>query len=329
MQAQAEHEHQLQAEYEAEMQAQAEAETLKYTIMTDNTIIPAQYLEQISPIEQTAKNYLASTKGIEINDDLSLGIAAKLKKDITSFLSGTNKQRLAITQPARDLVSAINERAEQAVEPANEAKTIVTKAIVEYEEKIAEQKRIESARIAKINQVFLVAETKDTIELNVEMRTKVEAYFKSLPTTDQNIPEIKQASFSLVERINQKIILLQEQEAQAESQRKLDEAKKAQDVQAIEQAQKQAELDKQAREQLAEDRRLKDEQIKQKLEAEKLKANATFKIATGIRTYTKFTIEDATLVPREYCEPSDKLINSAIKAGITEIAGIKIYQEKK
>lgn len=297
--------------------------------MSENTIIPAQYLEQITPLEQTARNYLATTKGIEINDDSSLGIAAKLKKDITSFLSGTNKQRLAITQPARDLVTAINQRAEEAVEPANEAKEIVTKAIVNYEEKIAEQKRIESARIAKINQVFLLAETKDTIELNVEMRQKVEGYYMNLPDTDRAIPEIKQACFLLVERINQKIILLQEQEAQAEAQRKLDKAKKAQDIQAIEQAEKQAELDKQAREQLAQDRRLKDEQIKQQLEAEKLRANATVRIATGIRTYTKFTIEDASLVPREYCEPSDKLINAAIKAGVTEIEGITIYQEKK
>jgi hypothetical protein len=297
--------------------------------MTDNTIIPAQYLEQISPIEQEAKNYLAQTKGINIEDDTTLAMASKLKKDVTSFLTSTNEKRLEITKPARDLVDAINQKAKEATEPATEAKTIVTKAIVEYEEKIAEQKRIESARIAKINQVFLLAETKDTIEQNVEMRQKVEGYYMNLPGTDKVIPEIKQACFSLVERINQKIILLQEQEAQAEAQRKLDEAKKAQDAQAIAQAQKQAELDKQAREQLAEDRRLKDEQIKQKLEAERIQANATFKIATGIRTYTKFTIEDATLVPREYCEPSDKLINAAIKAGVTNIAGIKIYQEKK
>jgi hypothetical protein len=41
----------------------------------------------------------------------------------------------------------------------------------------------------------------------------------------------------------------------------------------------------------------------------------------------KGTITDPTLVPREYCEPSQKLINQAVKQGIREIPGVEIKQE--
>lgn len=48
--------------------------------------------------------------------------------------------------------------------------------------------------------------------------------------------------------------------------------------------------------------------------------------AYEVKTW-KGEITDAALVPREYCEPSSKLVNDAIKKGVREIPGVRIYEE--
>jgi len=52
---------------------------------------------------------------------------------------------------------------------------------------------------------------------------------------------------------------------------------------------------------------------------------------TGASAHTRKTwkaeIIDPGLVPREYCEPSMKLINHAVKMGVREIPGVKIWQD--
>ena len=52
---------------------------------------------------------------------------------------------------------------------------------------------------------------------------------------------------------------------------------------------------------------------------------------TGASAHTRKTwkaeIVDPGKVPREYCEPSMKLINNAVKMGVREIPGVRIYQD--
>lgn len=49
-----------------------------------------------------------------------------------------------------------------------------------------------------------------------------------------------------------------------------------------------------------------------------------------IRTTWEFEIENAVLVPREYCSPNESLIRSAIKAGgVRAIPGLRIYQREQ
>lgn len=299
--------------------------------MSEITTIPTQYLEAISPVKQFSNEFLSKVKTLVIDNETTYFEGAKLRKEIITFLNSSDKKRLEITKPARDLVEAINDKAKEALNPALEAKELINKEILAYEAILELQKQAEAKRIAEINKVFLLGETKSTIELNQEMKVKIETYFQSLPVSDQAIPEIRQACFSLIERITQKILFLQEQEAQRLEAERLATVKATQDKEALDLAIKQAGLDKIKREQEAEERRLKDEEIKQKLAQEKLNADkiANFAPSTGMRTYTKFEVINANLVPREFCEPSDKLINQAIKEGKTEIAGIRIYQEKK
>lgn len=49
--------------------------------------------------------------------------------------------------------------------------------------------------------------------------------------------------------------------------------------------------------------------------------------SASIRRVMKAEIVDESLVPRDYCEPSMKLINEAVKMGIREIAGVRIFED--
>lgn len=49
-----------------------------------------------------------------------------------------------------------------------------------------------------------------------------------------------------------------------------------------------------------------------------------------IKTTWEFEIENATLVPREYCVPSESLIRAAVRAGgVRAIPGLRIYQREQ
>jgi hypothetical protein len=51
----------------------------------------------------------------------------------------------------------------------------------------------------------------------------------------------------------------------------------------------------------------------------------------SMTTNTEWTFEitDSAAVPRPYCEPVDSLLRKAVKAGVREIAGVRIYEKAK
>lgn len=57
------------------------------------------------------------------------------------------------------------------------------------------------------------------------------------------------------------------------------------------------------------------------------KVTRTAEGSSSQRKKWTYTITDAAKVPREYCEPSQKLLNEAIKAGVREIAGCLIEED--
>jgi len=302
--------------------------------MSDNkTLNPSNYIQLISPIKQEALFYKKEADKIEnVNDDLTHRQAGELRKKITSFLTGGEKKRKAITKPILDFKKQIDELAKDSLNPAFKSKEKLTKLIIAYEEKLEKQRQAELARIAKIKQPFLVANLKDTLELNIEMLEKVKTYFQGLDKKDQENPEILESCNSLVERIKTKIHLQREEiEAKKEAER-LAKIKAEQNAEAIKQAEEQARLDKIKREQQAEAQRIKDLEIKAEIERKKKLAEAqaeTTRVKTGLKERWTFEIVNDQEVPREFCEPSTKLINQAIRDGKREIKGIKIYKVKK
>jgi hypothetical protein len=49
---------------------------------------------------------------------------------------------------------------------------------------------------------------------------------------------------------------------------------------------------------------------------------------TGIRRTWICEVEDADLVPRQFCSPDAQLLQAAVNAGVREIAGVRIFQRE-
>jgi hypothetical protein len=62
-----------------------------------------------------------------------------------------------------------------------------------------------------------------------------------------------------------------------------------------------------------------------------IKAETVTRSETGasahVRKVWKAEVLDAVQVPREFCEPSMKLINEAVKGGVREIKGVRIWED--
>ena len=79
----------------------------------------------------------------------------------------------------------------------------------------------------------------------------------------------------------------------------------------------------------AEEKSMKEE-IKS-LEQEEIKVNTGVKTLSGsmnIRKTWTFEIIDSEKVPRTYCEPSKSVIDDAIKTGVRDIAGLRIFEKE-
>lgn len=301
--------------------------------MSNNNLNQNNYLELISPIKEEALFYKEQADKITVvNDDLTHRQAADLKKKITSFLTSGEKKRKEITKPILDFKKQIDDLAKDSLSPALETKERLTNLILAYEDFLEKERQKELQRIAKIKQPFLIANLKDTLELNQEMLKNVEKYFKGLDIKDQKNPEILEACNSLCERIKEKIILQREELERKKEAERLAKIKAEQDQQALEQAKKQAELDRIAREQKAEQIRLENQKRQAEIQRQKelaQKQAESMRVKTGIKERWTFEITNSLEVPREYCEPANPLINKAIKEGKRDIPGVKIFRVKK
>lgn len=308
---------------------------MNHQIITQKNLTPLKklYIEKrIEPIQKDVKVWQNKTAQItEVNDDLTHRQASQLRKELATYINSKNKERTSITSPVRDFLKDLKSLEDTTIQPLIISKEKLTKKILDYEEILEKQRQAEIARIAKIKQPFLIAELKPTLEANLEMLKKVKEHFKTLDKKDQENPSILQACNSLCERIKEKIILQKEEIERKKEAEKLAKLKEAQDKQALDLAKKQAEINKQKREQQAEKIRLENEarqrEINKKADLEK-KKEETIRVKTGLRERWTFEVIEPSQVPREYCEPSSKLINQAIKDGNLQIPGLKIFKVK-
>jgi len=256
-------------------------------------------LVQLSPLEQKSIELKAKADSTDVQDDATLSEAVKLRKEITSHITATGKLRLDITRPLDNVKAQFIEGERRVLEQAEVAKTELGKKIMTYEEKKAEEARQEQLRVNAIIAKFDASEAVRTKKItSIDERGKeLKAIYSELPETDQEAPAIKLA---FTQAINE---LLEARSVLSKAQ--VDEAQAARD-RAM--------------------RKAKEIEAQAAVQSETKKAVAAPK--TGVRMRQVVTITDPALVPRAYCEPSLQMIRAALDAGVTEIPGVTVTQER-
>ena len=249
-----------------------------------------------------------------------------------------------LTRPAKDTKKAIDEwqrrikdRAEEVVRPLNIAAEALNQAVVAYDKKVRE----EAAKAAKLQQRL-----NEIAELGVVLTEDEREMLPTMPDADYN---------NRIAAIKKQI--------EADKQAKIDELQKqaeaakaaASHVEAVPDyvfARKttliemgfvdtgrgfqKGETDiapivitnynEQQWGALLE--RILIDETKQKQEAAMLVVTAPEK-PKGMTTIWKYEIVDENAIPREYCIPSPGKLTDAVRLGVREIPGVRIYQESK
>ena len=257
-------------------------------------------LVQISPLEQKSLELKAQADSTTVEDDKSLAAAVKLRKEITTHITSTGKLRLEITRPLDNVKAQFIEGERRVLEQAEVAKADLGKKIVTYEEEQAEIARKEQARIDEIIGHFDVSEAVRSKKITVidERGAALKAYYGELMETDQEIPRLKLAFTQAINELLETRSIL--------SKAQVDEAQAARDK-AI--------------------RKAKELEASAAVESEQ-RHEAKAAPKTGTRVRQVITITSPADVPRAYCEPDMKLIREAIEAGVKDIPGVTVTEEK-
>ena len=239
-------------------------------------------------------------EALEIKDAGTLKTALELRKRVVKHINTTADYRKQYTRPLDQVTSQLIAGEREVLAPAEDAKSIVGKKIMDYE---AEQERlaaIERERLGKIMESFDTNEAvhSNKVTLIDERGAKLKADYAALPQADQDNPDIKLAFTQSVNRLLEARDIL--------SRAQVDEAERAK----------------------AQAKRDADE-LAAKHEAETAPRTTSAPAPkTGVKMVTKFEVIDQGAVPREYCVVSESHIRKASANGTTEIAGVRIYQER-
>lgn len=229
-------------------------------------------------------------------------------------------KRLEIVAEPTHFVRETNRIFRETFIPISEAKAVINQKILAFEQeqeklrKLEEERllRIERERLAKLEEERLIREQKEKEKREAEEEklrlererlakaetARIEKEIKANKLADEArqkmLAEQEKQRKEREELENQRLAIEREKREIAEQKRIMEEAKKAED-----------------------EKRLREEKIKQMEEEDSIK---------GITKLWTYDIVDEAKIPVQFCSLDSKKINKAIKAGIREIAGLKIYQ---
>jgi hypothetical protein len=300
----------------------------------------------ISKLQLRSNELAAEAKGIIIVDDESLKAANLLIKEINSHKKTVSEERTNLTAPLNNVIKQLITKEKEVLLPLEKGKSEVGSKILDYQEelenkRIAEENRIKDI-IENLEHFSSSMETIEEIDMN---GAGLKEQFSKLPDDDQNNPTIKLAFMDTVNaltdrknRIEEEARAEAERIRQAEEQKRLDEAAAKQSAEETRIALERKQIEdgkREIEEQKAQIKRDQEEleQAKRRQEVEIEAAKSAKKkpavIKSNIVTMTKYEIVDPDAVSRAYCSPDSTKINEAIKNGITTIAGVRIFTEKK
>lgn len=244
---------------------------------------------------------------LQVNTPEDVEEAAALRKSITSVEKQIEDARVAAVRPYNEEVKAINAQAKEFLEALDSAKRTVKAKEIVYSE------RLEAARRARDAEEVAALREIDAAKTAAEVDA-------ALAKMTFDSPSARMSAISRKNRIAEDA-KMQEAIAAARAKDAAGAMQAAEQAAAI--AERNADLEKAAR----------DEAIRAEARAAAAGRAAAPK---GVREVVKFEIVDATRVPRELCEPSEKLIRACIAnapqgsvaAGMFHINGVRVYVEK-
>ncbi|MBI5117617.1 hypothetical protein HZA56_14160 [Candidatus Poribacteria bacterium] len=301
-------------------------------------VVQEKMVGEISPFLIKSQDLKARAEAQTVTNEREAAAAVALKKEITGHRKLVQDTRLDITRQFDEVKKAIMTKEAEILLPLDEGQTDLGQKILTYQE---EQERIAREERERVEKIVLrvTLSVSDTYRFKTvdEVQDEGERFKKlygELKTEDQKLPDVKAAFTVSINRLQDRKAYLIEQEEQRIEREKLEAQRKEQsEAQAKIDAEKAAN-ERKARQIEAEKERLEREKQRKADEEEaeaarkKRESEEKNRVKTGARTVTKFEITDPLIVPREYCEPVEKLIRAAIAEGKT-VEGVRVWTEKK
>jgi hypothetical protein len=306
--------------------------------MSDQALVKVQesLIAEIAPFEQQSKALKEKALAQVVTNESQLASAVNVKKQITAHRKLVTDTRLGFTRQFDEVKRAVMTKEAEILLPLDEGQTALSQTILTYTEEQDRIKREEAERVEKIvarltaGDVYRLKTPEDVSEEGARLK-KV---FSELKPADQDIPAVKVAFTRSVNQLADRRTHLEEQIEQAKQRAELEAKAKEQSA-----AQAKIDADRAANE--AKARKIKADQERMEREKQrkaeedaaeearkKAESDERHRVKTGARTVTNIEITEPWLVPREFCEPSEKLIRAAIKEGAT-VPGVKVMVEKK
>jgi hypothetical protein len=306
---------------------------------TDKTLekFEEKMLKEVSPLELQSIALLEKSTSIKVvKDDTTLGSAIAIKKEINAHVKFVKESRMALTRPLDDMKKTILSKESEIMLPLEKAKADISDKILTYEEELERLRALEEERLDRILDSISVAVWTYTTASEVDARGKeIKVAFSKLSETDQNNIDIKLKFRESVDALTTRKTNLEEEERQKLERERLAKEAEKQSAERAQLEKQRAEIDRQEREIQAEKERKMRELERQEIERqaeEKRKEEARAEKSrpkSNIATMTEFEVVTPTLVDRIYCSPDPVKIRQAIKDGVTEISGVRIFQTKK
>lgn len=292
-------------------------------------------IDQINPFEAQSRELLVKAEQQEVNSEQDLASAVAVKKQITAHRKLVTDTRLGITRQFDEVKKAIMNREAEILLPLDKAQSTLGEKMLTYTEEQERIKKAEAERIQSIVMSFSVnTYTLATPEAVDEKGASLKKAYADLSQEDQKMATIKVAFTQAVNALADRKAYLEEQIAQEEERKRLEAqaAEQSEERNKLE-AEKAAVAEKERKiaaekERLEREKQRKADEEAAEKERERIAREEKNSVKTGARTVTSFEIESPWLVPRKYCEPSDKLIRAAVKEGV-EIPGVKVTVERK
>lgn len=261
-------------------------------------------------------------QNLEVKDADSSTQATALAKECVALEKLIDERRDAIVRPMNEMVKDVNAKAKELVAPITEAKEAVRKKQVAYAEALRiEAEKKEAAVLAVLREI---RNAPDEAELEVLAMTNENPDPRIVTAIEQKRSEFEEAARQ------RKLKQAEEEEAKrlaelAKTAAPEDvEAQKAESDAKLKQLEADAELQR-----IEEDSKKREAEEKAAEELKKQEKDAKASAPSGLRYVVRFEIENAAEVPRELCVPDDAKIREALKQGVREIPGVRIWKEAK